>query len=218
MAEHSICQPGRPRAQRGLPGVFANAVRVSFDRLPEGEVAGCVLLVFIDVDACAVFDPFEIFLRELAVFREARDAEVPAAVFSLVGDILRAQILDQRDHLGYVVSRMGDNLGTFKIERGHVLKESGLVFRAVLTDVEVCCRGVANDLVVDVGDVHDVTDIHADLLQVAAQHVDVDEGAEVADVAVVVDGGSAGVHAEVSAVAGQEGFDAPCEGIEEFHC
>ena len=56
--------------------------------------------------------------------------------------------------------------------------------------------GVADDLVVDVGDVHDVVDGEAVQREDAAQHVDVQKGAEVADVAVVVDGGAAAVQAQ----------------------
>ena len=52
--------------------------------------------------------------------------------------------------------------------------------------------GVADDLVVDVGDVHDVADRKTGQLQGPAEHIDVEEGAEVTDVAVVVHGGAAG--------------------------
>ena len=55
--------------------------------------------------------------------------------------------------------------------------------------------GIANDLVVHVGDVHHVIQLEAALPQEAAQQIDDDEGAEVADVSVVVDRGPAGVHA-----------------------
>ena len=46
--------------------------------------------------------------------------------------------------------------------------------------------------------------------------IDVQEGAEVADVAVVVDGGAAAVHAQRGGVGGVEGFDFSGEGVEEF--
>ena len=53
-----------------------------------------------------------------------------------------------------------------------------------------------HDLVVDVGDVHDVTQRHSLQLEKAPQNVDMNKRAEVADVAVVVHRGPAGVHAE----------------------
>ncbi len=74
---------------------------------------------------------------------------------------------------------------------------------------------VADDLVVDVGDVHDVAGGDSLQLEEAAQHVDLEERPEVADVAVVVDGRSAGVHAERLAVGGREFLDAAGESVEE---
>ena len=68
---------------------------------------------------------------------------------------------------------------------------------AVYSAMGTCgVAGVADDLVVYVGDVHDVVDGDSLLADEAAEDVDVEEGAEVADVAVVVDGGAAAVHAE----------------------
>ena len=52
-------------------------------------------------------------------------------------------------------------------------------------------------------------------LEEAAQHVDLEESAEVADVAVVVDGGPAGVHAQRLAVGGGERVELSREGVEE---
>ena len=165
----------------------------------------------------AAFDAFEILFRELAVIGKTRDAEVPAAVLGLVGDVLRGEILDERDHLGDVVGGVGYDFGSFDVERGHVLEEG--VFEALGVDADglVGERGVADDLVIHIGDVHDVADVEAELAQGAAEEIDVEEGAEVADVAEVVDGGAAGVHAEGPAVGGGEGFDAAGEGVEEFH-
>ena len=75
--------------------------------------------------------------------------------------------------------------------------EEGLgVFLGVLLHGDAIASGIANDLVVHVGDVHDVLQLVAALLQEAAQGVDDDEGAEVADVSVVVDRGTASVHAD----------------------
>jgi hypothetical protein len=50
----------------------------------------------------------------------------------------------------------------------------------------------------------------------AAEDIDVEEGAEVADVAVVIDGGAAAVEAQGLAVGGEEWFDFSREGVEEF--
>jgi hypothetical protein len=50
----------------------------------------------------------------------------------------------------------------------------------------------------------------------AAKHIDMEEGAEVADVAVVVDGGAAAIHSQRLLIAGREGFDFAAQGVEEF--
>ena len=96
-----------------------------------------------------------------------------------------------------------------------VLKERFDVLGRVLADGDTGGRGVADDLVVHVGDVHDVADLHAGQLEEAPEDVDLEEGAEVADVAVVVDGGPAGVHAQCLAVGGDEFVYLSGEGIEE---
>ena len=66
---------------------------------------------------------------------------------------------------------------------------------------------VADDLVVHVGDVHDVVERIAAARSHAAQDVLEGEGAEIADVGVVVDGGAAGVHADGVVVGGSEFLD-----------
>ena len=74
---------GAAGAQGRVPASFAG-----LGGLPEGEVAGRVLVIFVEVDASAVFDAGEILLGEFAVGWEAGDAEVPAAILSLVGNVL----------------------------------------------------------------------------------------------------------------------------------
>ena len=106
--------------------------------------------------------------------------------------------------------------GRLAVERLHVFEEGALELGGVLGDGLVGGSGVADDLVVDVGDVHDVVDGEALQLDGAAQHVDVEEGAEVADVAVVVDGGAAAVEAQGVAVRGEEWLGLSGEGVEEF--
>ena len=206
-----MCQPGRP----GPRGV-SHDVLAGLDGLPEGEVAVGVFVVLVYVDAGAVFHVVEIFLGELAVLGVAVEAEVPAAVLGLVGDVLGGELLDEGDHLGDVLGGVGDVLGALDAEGVEVFEEGALEAVGVVGDGEVGGGGVADDLVVDVGDVHDVLDGDALLEEEAAEDVDVEEGAEVADVAVVVDGGAAAVHAECGLAYGGEGLGFSAEGVEEF--
>ena len=122
---------GAAGAERGVPGCSPG-----FDGLPEGEVAGGVFLVLVYVDARAVFDAVKIFLGELAVVGIAGDAEVPAAVFGLVGESALRELLDERDHLGDVLGGMGDVLGALDAEGVEVFEEGALVAGGVVGDGE----------------------------------------------------------------------------------
>ena len=111
---------------------------------------------------------------------------------------------------------MGDVLGALDAKGVGVFEEGAFEAVGVVGDGDAGRSSVADDLVVDVGDVHDVLDGDALLEEEAAEDVDMEEGAEVADVAVVVDGGAAAVHAEYGLADGGEGLGFSAEGVEEF--
>jgi hypothetical protein len=98
-------------------------------------------------------------------------------------------------HVADVVGGFHQVLGHLQSQRGAVLQErlrvDGRVFAQRLF---FGCR-VADDLVIHVGDIHHVIQAVAAGAQPSPQNVDEREGAEVADVSVAVDGGTAGVHA-----------------------
>jgi len=75
MAEHSMCQPGRPGPMRVFPAVLAR-----FGCLPQSEVAGIVFLVLIYVHPRASFHSGRIDLRKFPVLRKFRDAKINRAV------------------------------------------------------------------------------------------------------------------------------------------
>ena len=85
--------------------------------------------------------------------------------------------------------------GRSQAQRGAVFEEALGVDFGELVDGLVRGRGVADDLVLHVGDVHHVVEREAARAQHAPQDVLKGEGPQIADVDVVVDGGSAGVHA-----------------------
>ena len=66
-----------------------------------------------------------------------------------------------------------------------------------MLDSETVARGVADDLVIYVGDVHDVVQGVTALAQKTAQHVYRNKRAEISDMAVVINGWSAGIHANL---------------------
>ena len=81
--------------------------------------------------------------------------------------------------------------------------------------------GLGDDAIVHVGEVHHLRDLEAARAQEAAQDVLEDEGAEVADVGVVVDRGAAGVDGHSARMQGHERLLLPRHGILKYdfaHC
>jgi hypothetical protein len=193
-----------------LPEIF-----VGLGSFPEGEVAGAVFVVFVEVYAGAVFHAGEVAFGELAVAGESGDAEVPGAIFGAIGEAFVGEGLDHGDHLGNVFGGTDHVLGALDGEEVHVLKKCLGEFRSVFGDGEAGGSRVADDLVVDVGDVHDVIEGEAFHEERATENVHVNEGAEVANVAVVIHGRAAGVDADALAVFGEELFLLAGEGVEE---
>ncbi len=93
------------------------------------------------------------------------------------------------------------------VQRGGIFEKCLGILRRVLLDGDAVASGVANDLVIHVGDVHDVAHVVSTLPQEAVKKIDGDECAEVADVAVVVNGGPAGIHADSVVIDRMEVFD-----------
>ncbi len=135
----------------------------------------------------------------------------------------RHQRLDQRLHLRDVLGRARLHARRQHAERGDVLVELALGLlgdaanRLVQRQVAVLLRGPRVDLVVDVGDVAHVGDVvgPVDVPQQPEQHVEHDDGARVADMGVVVDGGPAHVHAHVGGVDGPERLLPPRQRVVE---
>src|SRR5208282_44930 len=98
---------------------------------------------------------------------------------------------------------------------GRIFQKGLGELRGVLLHGDAVARGVANDLVVDVGDIHDVADVVSTLAQKAIEKIDGDECTEIADVAVVINGRPAGIHADAVAVDRMEVFDLPGESVIE---
>src|SRR5262249_53777009 len=144
--------------------------------------------------ASAIFHAAEIFFRELAVFGKFRDAEIIGAIVSAVGEAFLFQIGDELRHFFDVVCGANERR-LFDIQRGGIFQKSLFVFGGVLFDRNAVAGGVPNDFVVHVGDVHDVAHLESALPEEAAEDIDSDKSAEVADMTVVVNSWAAGIHA-----------------------
>ena len=110
MAEHSRCQPGRPRPQGESHAAPARFV-LGLGRLPEREVLRVLLGVVVLRDARARLDLARVEARELAVAGKLVDREVDRAVLRLVRHAALDQPLDERDHLRDEVGRLRIVLG-----------------------------------------------------------------------------------------------------------
>ncbi len=110
--------------------------------------------------------------------------------------VSRAQALDRPNHVVDVL-RGGDQvLGALQPQRGAVLQKSLGIDVGVFSQRLVLGHGIADDLVVHVGNVHDVVEAESAGAQPFAQDVEEREGPEVADMGVIVDRGAAGIHAD----------------------
>ena len=202
IAEHSMCQPGRPGPDRRLPRRLAG-----LRALPEREVADVVLGVLVGLDALADPHLLRVEVGEPAVRRPRRDPEEDRAVVGPVG------VVPSRG-----ASRSGATMSSMcSVARG---RTSGRVIRSAAASARKRSsqrsasspmpmpggRRAADDLVVDVGDVHHPRDPQAAVAQVADEDVGVQEAPEVADVDRAVDRRAAAVDPDV---AGLERLERP---------
>ena len=183
-----------PARAAPAPGRFPADVAVGLGPFfPEDEVAHAFLFVFVLVDARAGDEVFQVEMREAAVAGEGGDAEVDGAVVGGIGGAFFDELRDERDHPGNVVGGVGGALGDFDAEGLRVFEEGGAEGFGERAQGHAFFARAADGFVVDVGELHDVIDGVAEVTQRAPQEVDGDVGAEIADVAVVVDGRPADV-------------------------
>ena len=117
-----------------------------------------------------------------------------------------------------LVGRARCFLDRLEAERLRVLPERGDVLIGICPQVLPCLLRAEDRAVVHVGEVHHLLHFVAlEVLQRPAQHVEADEGAEVADVAPGVDGEPAGVHPDRVVAARREILLAASQGVEETH-
>ncbi len=191
IAEHSMCQPGRPGpiavSHDGSPG---------FGRLPQREVADVVLAVFVGLDPLPDPEALGIEAGQDAVGRPRRDPEEDRAVVGPVGVAAFEQRLDEGHDLVDVAGRARQDIRGRHPERRRVGQEGGHVPLGEGVG-RLAGRGrAADDLVVDVGDVHHPGHRVAAPAQVADEQVGEQERAEVADMGRPVDRRSARVDAD----------------------
>ena len=112
-----------------------------------------------------------------------------------------------------MIGRAHHVLGHLERERIDVLEERLDVFLGVFADADAGGRGVGDDAVVHVGDIHHLQHLEAARMQESAQDVLEHEGAEISDVREGVDRGAAGVHADLAGMKRHERFLAAAERV-----
>ena len=188
-----------PAGAAGSPRTVPLHIAVVFvPGFPQGEIGHGVLGVLVAADAVADALIFEVELDQLPVVFAFLDGEVNGPVVGLVRVALVHQLLDHVQHFRDVRRGLGIVFRRFDAERAEILEERILVFAREGLKRQPRGARIADGLVVDVGQVHDLRDLDAVVFERAAEKVFEEIGAEIADVGVVVDRRAAGVHPGVS--------------------
>ena len=145
-----MCQPGRPGPIVGLPRRLAR-----LGRLPEREIADVVLAVLVGLHPLPDPETLGIEAGQAPVRRPRRDPEEDRAVVGPVRVPSLEEQRDQRDDLVDVACRPRQDVRRRHPQRVGIGQERGQVALGERLD-RLAGRGrAADDLVVDVGDVHD---------------------------------------------------------------
>ena len=205
---------GTPASPRRIPAHGAVGI---LPRLPEREVADVLLVIFVRRAPRAGLLVVEVDVRELAVAGELAHGEIHGSVLALVGHALFDQLRDKVDHFRDMIGRGGIDFGRLDVELLQVGEERVLVRFRVVGKRHAGGVGAADRLVVDVGEVHHLTNLHAVELHNATQHILEGVGAEIADMGEVIDRRSAGVQTDRVVGERRERFHPARERIEDLH-
>ena len=209
-----------------MPARAAHAVRAFPCRLaglcslPDRKVGGIFLQVVFHLAAqltVAALEVVQLEVAQLAVLGVALDPEIDVAVLGNVGVAALDEVLHDVQNLLDMLGGAGLDGGLFAVETGGVLEVLGLEALGDLLHGGALFLSLFDELIVDVGDVGDVDDLVAAVLEVAAQGIEDDERAGVADVDIVVDGGAADVDAVLAGHLRHELFLLAGQGVEDLH-
>ena len=191
--------PARPSLAPGaLPGGLPG-----LGLLPQREVRDVFLLVLVGFHARAGDALVQLDAGEPAIALESGHGIVDA-VFGLVGEPVFFQGLDGVNDFLDVFGDTRVFVRGLDAERVHVLEEELDVFFGELENRYSLLVGALDHVVVDVGEVDDVTHLVTGIFQVAADDVEGRVGARVTDVPGPVHRGAADVHANFPVLQGLE--------------
>jgi hypothetical protein len=184
--------------------------------LPQHEVPSIFLVVLVAVDPRSADDLAVLEVGQPAVTLEGFDAVVQRTLAG-VGQPSLLKPDGEIEHLLDVLARPRVLLGAFDPQRIEILEEGLYIRLGRLLQGQPLRGHPLDDLVLDVGDVHDLRHLEAEELEGAAQQVLPDVGPEVSDVGVVVNRGTAGVHTDLSGLQRPERLGPAGHGVVDLH-
>ena len=132
------------------------------------------------------------------------DIKVDTAV-ALISPAILNDLLDECDDFWHVFTDPSDAVGQAHVQPTAIIQKLSFVLARNLEEVNVLLLALADDLVVDVGDVHDHLDVVAEVIgEQAANNVEADVGARVTHVRFIVHGGTTLVPGDLTGLNGFE--------------
>ncbi len=221
MAEHSICQPGKP-LPHGLSHSIWRCWSVGLNFHRAKSVGLRFSPISMRAPACR---PSISRRRQGAVIGQFGGVEIDA-VGGAVGKALLFDAADELDLLGDVVGGPAPDVRLEDIQRAadRAVKACGVELGDLPGGLAGAARAFFHfvfagigirDQVADIGDVHHMFDLVTVEFQHPAQQIFEDIGAQVADMGVVVDGRAAGIQANFRGIERRELADSTGEGIKQ---
>ncbi len=188
--------------------------------LPHSKVGGVFLQVIVHAAAqfaVAAFQIVQLQVAQLAVAGVALHAEVHIAVLGNVSVAGVDQILDDIQNLGDMLGGTGLHGGLFAVQAGSILEVFGLEALSDRLHGGALLLTLLDELIVDIGDVGNVDHLVAPVFQIAAQGIEHDQRACVANVDIVVHGRAADIDAVFTGHLRHEFFLLAGQGVEDLH-
>ena len=127
------------------------------------------------------------------------------------------QVLHDVQNLLDVLGGAGLHGGLFAVQPGGVLEVLGLKALGHFLHGGALLLALLDELVINIGDVGDIDDLVAAVFQVAAQGIEHDQRAGIADVDIVVNGGAADIDAVFAGHLRHKLFLLTGQGVENLH-